>query len=101
MEHQDEQEKLNGTGDPAITGSGGSVLRTRTVLKEVAHTPFDSLPEPAVTAAVSILSGGAVLCVLAFIILSFVYPDRMSTAIGALVPIVTLLLQHWQNRRRK
>jgi len=97
----DEQEKkTDGLIVPdsaqAVSGGAGVDVPGYAVLREIVSTPLEDLPEAAVVRAVDILARGTVLCAIAFIILSFLYPDRITTALSIVVPIVTLLFQHRQ-----
>ncbi|MDE2101816.1 MAG: hypothetical protein KGL39_31510 [Patescibacteria group bacterium] len=105
MEQQAEQEKqlnaaANDPGSRTIALAPSGTLTFLVALRQVIDTPIDRLPSASVTAAAETLATGAVLCALAFIILSFLYPDRITASLTILAPILTFLIQHKQKLKK-
>ena len=92
----------SGSKTDVVVGSGNP--SGISVLRKVCDTQLEDLPDEAVIRCVDNISRGLVLCALVFIVLSFVYPDRVSAALShlsILAPAATLLLQHYLKVRAR
>ncbi|HEY9791453.1 MAG TPA: hypothetical protein V6D22_13700 [Candidatus Obscuribacterales bacterium] len=101
MSDERQEIETNGSvtsGSDSVCSCGNSrFVALCAVFWKTVRTDFEHLPQSDRSAAIKILANWIGVICLAFVVCSFIYPDRVNTAIaslGSLATIIALIVQH-------